>query len=310
MPDLPTGASLRAPTAASPDLADAVKPSTATGSGFKEPSAVGPSAWAATGGGDGFARLFDQLLEPSIFTPWAQQLLQRVVLQPGQRVLDVACGTGAVARQAAALLHGTGRVVGVDLTPAMLSVARRHPGASGIEWITADALAIPLPDASFDVIACQHGLQFFSDPVAGLAEMARLVRPGGQLVLATWGHPARNPWFQAQLGAFRDECWMPQTQLLLGACRLGEAEDVATLARRAGLHPRTCELASGPLHLPSVSRILELMVNAPPLAPLWAQATEEQRNRVVASLHADLSSYVRGDGLQVPSTAVLLTATV
>lgn len=130
---------------------------------------------------------------PRLLEPMALRLLEGVALRPGQRVLDVACGTGIVARLAAPRVAPSGRVIGVDLNAGMLAMARERAGEAGleIEWRQADAAAMPFEDAAFDVVFCQQGLQFFPDKPAGLREMLRVTVPGGMVVLSVLGTPSR-----------------------------------------------------------------------------------------------------------------------
>jgi SAM-dependent methyltransferase len=132
-------------------------------------------------------------LAPVIFEPWAEQLLGRVGIEVGERVLDVACGTGVVTRAAAQRAGAAGSVVGADISPAMLGRAASEvaaPGAAPIEFVEGSADQLPLDDGRFDVVLCQQGLQFFPDKPAALGEMRRVTAPGGRLGLAVWaaGH--------------------------------------------------------------------------------------------------------------------------
>ena len=109
-------------------------------------------------------------------------------------MLDVACGTGTVARLAAARVGSAGAVTGVDLTPGMLAVARRiEAEGAPIDWQEASADRLPLPDASADVALCSLGLQFFPDRPAALREMRRVLIPGGRLAVNAPG-PIPAPW--------------------------------------------------------------------------------------------------------------------
>ncbi len=130
-------------------------------------------------------------LSPTVFSPWATDLLELAKLRPGERVLDVACGTGIVARGAAAQIGTTGAVTGLDLNPGMLNVARARPTPFGaaVTWVEGSALAMPLPDAAFDAVLCQQGVQFFPDQSAGLREMHRVLVPGGRVLLSVWEGP-------------------------------------------------------------------------------------------------------------------------
>jgi len=109
-------------------------------------------------------------------------------LQRGERVLDLACGTGVVARLAAQQVGPTGQVTGLDLNTRMLAHTRELSQPSGvlIEWTEGNALSMDFPDASFDVILCQQGLQFFPEKLTALREMHRVLVPGGRMLLSVW----------------------------------------------------------------------------------------------------------------------------
>jgi ubiquinone/menaquinone biosynthesis C-methylase UbiE len=132
-----------------------------------------------------FPELYEQALVGPLFRPWADPLLDDVDLRAGDHVLDVACGTGIVARVARERLSGTGKVVGVDLNPQMLDVARRVD--PGIDWREGHASALPLADGeTFDSVVCQQGFQFFPDRVAAARQMRRALASGGRVAVATW----------------------------------------------------------------------------------------------------------------------------
>jgi len=140
-----------------------------------------------------------------MFAPCATQLLDLAVVGPGERVLDVACGTGIVARRAAARVGvGVGGVVtGSDVNEGMLEVAAAAATdlPVRIEWHRADATALPLPDGAFDVVCCQQGLQFVPDPPLALREARRVLAPGGRLALAVWRAIDHHPVFAALVRA-------------------------------------------------------------------------------------------------------------
>ncbi|MDO9352457.1 MAG: methyltransferase domain-containing protein, partial [Solirubrobacteraceae bacterium] len=124
-------------------------------------------------------------------------LLVAAALVPGERVLDVACGTGCVALAAAQTVGAEGRVLGVDLSGAMVDVARQQAALralTGVAFERMDAEELTLPDASFDVVLCALGLMYMPDPERAVREMRRVLRPGGRLVLAVWGERARCGW--------------------------------------------------------------------------------------------------------------------
>src|SRR6516164_4251852 len=150
-----------------------------------------PEQWQLEGSA---AELFQQYIVPLITSLWAADLVDRSAPRSGERVLDVACGTGIVARLAAERMS-TGRVVGLDLNPSMLAVARTTPQNSGpkIDWYEASVLSMPFPDSSFDVVLCQLGLQFFPNRPRALEEMFRVTVRGGRLALSVFTAIERTP---------------------------------------------------------------------------------------------------------------------
>jgi ubiquinone/menaquinone biosynthesis C-methylase UbiE len=154
------------------------------------------SLFATTAFTSNFAEAYEQMLVRPLFTPWANRLLDRVPLAPGARVLDVACGTGALARAVIARLGGDARVTGVDRNPPMLAVARRV--APAVDWREGDAAALPVaPDERFDAAFCHEGLQFFPDRVAALRAMRGVLVAGGRLGVAVWRSVEENGVFHA-----------------------------------------------------------------------------------------------------------------
>jgi ubiquinone/menaquinone biosynthesis C-methylase UbiE len=128
------------------------------------------------------AEAYEKYLVPAMMGRWAEQLVARVEIAPGEHVLDVGCGTGIVARTAAPRVGAAGRVAGLDLNEQMLEVARTA-GAGlrpAIEWRQGNATALPFADGSFDAVLSQQMIQFVSEPSAALREMRRVLRPRGR----------------------------------------------------------------------------------------------------------------------------------
>ena len=141
---------------------------------------------------DAVAALYQDLLVPLIFAPYAVDLVARLApLQPAS-VLELAAGTGVVTRELAARLPAAVRIVATDLHPAMLAVAAAHGVARAVDWRQADAMALPFEDASFDAVVCQFGAMFFPDKARAFAEARRVLRPGGVLLLNVWDRIETN----------------------------------------------------------------------------------------------------------------------
>jgi ubiquinone/menaquinone biosynthesis C-methylase UbiE len=150
-------------------------------------------------GRDSTATTYRDIHLPRVFAPWARILLEVLRPEPGDAVLDVATGPGTVARQAAVFAGSRGRVVGVDISAAMLSVARSfapEDGAAPIEYVESSATGIPLPDRTFDIAYCQQGLQHMADHLAALREIRRTLKPGGRIAVSIWA--------QSPFGLFRE----------------------------------------------------------------------------------------------------------
>ncbi len=143
---------------------------------------------------------YDDLLVPRIFAPWAEILLDLADVTTSLRVLDVATGSGPVARCAAQRIGLSGHVTATDISASMLDVARAKPpveGDAAITYIQSSAAPLRVPSASFDLVTCQQSLQFFPDRLAALREMKRALRPGGQVAIAVWTAITDNEWFTA-----------------------------------------------------------------------------------------------------------------
>ncbi|MBP1474502.1 class I SAM-dependent methyltransferase [Frateuria sp. MAH-13] len=159
--------------------------------------------------GEDIATLYQDLLVPMIFTPYAVDLASRLARLPVASVLELAAGTGVVTRELASRLAPDVQLVATDLNEAMLAVARKQGTSRPVRWRQADAMALPFDDASFDAVACQFGAMFFPDRAHAFAEARRVLRPGGTLWFNVWDGIQTNDfaWViqQAVAGLFPDD---------------------------------------------------------------------------------------------------------
>jgi SAM-dependent methyltransferase len=137
--------------------------------------------------------LYDRHLVPFLFAPFAQDLARRLSVGPDGRVLELACGTGALTRVLRATIPETAQIVATDLNPGMLDVARKNLGAADVHWRTADAAELPFKEGAFDAVVCQFGLMFLPDRAKGFREAKRVLAPGGVLLANVWLPMADNP---------------------------------------------------------------------------------------------------------------------
>jgi ubiquinone/menaquinone biosynthesis C-methylase UbiE len=179
--------------------------------------------------------MFDEYFGPAIFAPWARVLLEYAAPKPVERVLDLACGTGTVARHVAPLVGANGRVVAVDVNPGMLAVARSHraPAGAPIEWRAGDATSLDLPDGAFDLVLCQQGLQFFPERAAAVREMRRVMTDEGRVALNVWQALDRHPVYEALCRAEARHLDVPLSEVAT-PWSLPVAGELRTLLSEAG----------------------------------------------------------------------------
>jgi ubiquinone/menaquinone biosynthesis C-methylase UbiE len=156
---------------------------------------VGDPAMSTIAAARGPADIYDEAFVPALFAQWGPVVAEAAGVGPGERVLDVACGTGALTLAVADRVGPAGSVVGLDANPEMLAVARRKPTA--IEWVEGRAEAPPLPDSSFDAVVSQFGLMFFDDRAGALRQMMRVLRPGGRIAVAVCDAVENSPGYAA-----------------------------------------------------------------------------------------------------------------
>ncbi len=147
------------------------------------------------------AKIYEEFYIPGLFSDWTPRVIDAAQIQPGQRVVDVACGTGVLAQAVAERVGTSGLTVGVDINEGMLKIAIEK--APEVEWHRAPAEALPLEDDSFDSVVCQFGLMYFDDQRAALKEMMRVLRPGGNLAVAVWDKLESSPAYAAEEQLFR-----------------------------------------------------------------------------------------------------------
>jgi SAM-dependent methyltransferase len=263
--------------------------------------------WQQVGGSA--AEAYERQLVPAMFAPWAARLIELAGLQPGQRVLDVACGTGAVTRLAAPRVGGSGRVVGLDVNAAMLAVAGSLPAAEGapIEWLQASALAMPLPRAAFDAVLCQQGLQQFPDRPAALREMRRVLRPGGRLAASVWSAIEASPGMAALVSALEQHVGVEAANNRRAPFALGDADELGGLLAVAGFRDVQVRTLVETARFRSPEALVEAQLAATPLSTLGA-LNDEVRRIVARDVRAALRPYLHGRDLAVPMEAHVVLA--
>ena len=254
------------------------------------------------------AERYERWVVPFVVGPWAPTLLDLAALRTGECVLDIATGTGVVARLAARRVSPDGTVTGLDLNEAMLEEAKRLPLPPGltVEWRHGSALALPFADATYDVVLCQQGLQFFPDRPKALGEMRRALVSGGRLAVSVWTGP--SPYFVAMREGLAR--YVSPDAAISGAAAfsLGDAAELRGLVEAAGFHNVVVHHVRQMLRLPPPEEFFLQHLSAVPAAELVAAAGSEAHTALVAHMKEATRAYVDGYGLAVPQEINVATA--
>jgi ubiquinone/menaquinone biosynthesis C-methylase UbiE len=234
--------------------------------------------------GTAAAELFERYLVPAITAKWAEDLLDRAQPREGEAVLDIACGTGVVARLAAKRM-GRGLVAGLDLNAGMLAVARNAPadGAAPI-WIEGSALDLPFPADSFDLAVCQQGLQFFPDQRKALGETRRVLKGGGRAALSVYSRTERTPGANAFVLALDDVLGRDASRIKRGEHSFNDATQLEALLRGSGFNAVDIQTVEQTIVFPSVIDYVRFQLLATPMTVLLQDLTEPEREAIISSI--------------------------
>jgi len=256
------------------------------------------------------AETYESYMVPALFAPWAERLVQFAGLRPGARVLDVGCGTGVVARTAAA--RGAASVSGVDVNPDMLAVARAAAASQSraIEWHQGRAEALPQADASFDLVLCQFALMFFGDRIAALTEMHRVLDREGRLALAVFQALDRHPFYETLHRAIERRIGVSSLQDVFA---LGDAGGLFALLRAAGFREVEVERASLTARFPDPDGFLAGEIDVDTAAiPAMQRLDSRGRKEIVDSIGQDVQAALRelthDNHVQIPFHVLLARA--
>jgi SAM-dependent methyltransferase len=239
------------------------------------------------------AEAYEALFVPALFEAYAPKLADAAGLAEGERVLDVACGTGIVAREAVRRCGATGSVAGIDLGAGMIAVARRL--APGVDFREGDALALPWPGAAFDVVVCQFGLMFFPDREHAVREMARVLRRGGRLAVAVWAAIEANTAYAEEAVLVERVAGAAAAAPLRAPYALADTVALSRLLASAGLSSIEIVTHTSEARFPSVRAMIEADVRG--WLPLMGVTLDDATaDAIVGEAEVALARHVAADG--------------
>ncbi len=251
----------------------------------------------------GAAELYEDFFIPALFGQWPPRLLDLADVGAGQTVLDIGCGTGVLARAARARTGGRGTVIGVDPNPGMLTVAAR--AVPDIRWIDGRAERLPLDEDSVDRVLSQFALMFFTDPEQAVAEMSRVLRPGGRLVVATWAEVGASPGYRAMVDLLRRVAGDEPADALMAPFAIGTEQALRKILE-PGFPDLTTGTWDGVARYPSVESWLLTDVKAWALEDLVSDA---QLRELLDHAPRALAEFCGQDGrVSFPAPAIVATA--
>ena len=239
------------------------------------------------------ATAYEELFVPAVFGQWAPVVAQAAGVEPGQQVLDVACGTGILAREAARRVGQAGAVAGLDMTPGMVAVAEQL--APEIEWKQGTAGELPFAEATFDAVVSQFGLMFFPDRVQALREMRRVLVPGGRLAVAVFDGLETHAAYSDEVALFdRTISEQAGDALRIPFC-LGDTVDLKQMGEDAGFTAVSVTTHQGTARFPSLRSLVEADLRG--WLPVMGIVLDEAKiEAVLAEAEATMGAFVTAQG--------------
>lgn len=236
------------------------------------------------------AEIYERFFIPALFAEWPPRVAEAALIGPGQAVLDVGCGTGVLAREAARRA-GPERVIGLDCNDGMLAVARAREPA--IHWLRGWAEDLPFEDGRFDAVVSQFGLMFFDDREGALREMWRVVKPGGRLAVAVFGPLEDTPGYASMVALLERLFGASISNELRAPYSLGDVAALRALFGAAGVDRTRIDTVVGRARFPSIADWVRTDVRGWTLAD---RIDDEQFALLAREADAALQHHVEASG--------------
>ncbi|MET0526389.1 MAG: methyltransferase domain-containing protein [Nocardioides sp.] len=263
-----------------------------------------PSGWQVRGSA---AENYERYLVPAIFASWVPDLLEAAGLRSGHRVLDVACGTGIVARGAADRVGSSGRVVGLDINAEMLETARAADLRGAVEWRDGDAAAIPFGDGDFDAVLCQQGLQFVPDPARAAGEMGRVVGDG-PVVVSVWSPLDENVVWDRFADALGRHAGAVAAEIMRSPFQLSRPDRLRDVFAQAGFSTVDLVTRTHPARFASAEAMVREEQISSPLAEPVGALDSKARGALVEDVATILAEHQGEEGISFPMHSQIVTA--
>lgn len=252
------------------------------------------------------AQAYEAMFVTALFGEWAPRLAAASGIRPGHRVLDVACGTGVLARAVQSLTGPTGYVAGLDPNPGMLAVARDL--AETVDWRQGVAESIPFPESTFDAVVSQFGLMFFGDRRRALREMLRVLAADGRLGVAVWDSLAAMPAYADEAALLERLAGDQAANAIRAPFVLGDREQLAEMFRQAGAASVAVTTHEGVARFPSIRTMIEADLRGW-LPVMGVKLTEEKIGSILREAEDVFRRYSDADGrVQFVTRAHFVTA--
>jgi ubiquinone/menaquinone biosynthesis C-methylase UbiE len=241
--------------------------------------------------GNSTAALYEKYLVPAITRKWADDLLGRAQPRAGENVLDLACGTGIVARLASRRMD-QGHVAGLDLNKGMLAVARTiSSDGAPIDWIEGSALDLPFEPGTVDLVLCQLGLQFLPDQERALREMRRVLSPTGRLALSVYSPIERTPGANAFVLAVDRVLGPDASRIKRGEHSFNKPQELRDLLTGAGFAKVEVHTVVQQIAFPSALDYVSFQLLATPMAALLSDRTESDRQAAIKMIASEIERF-------------------